>query len=91
MSAEAVQAFLEAVKADAGLQEKLQAVAEAENADDAIVALGAEAGFDFTAEEWLEEQLQGVDGGAYLFWGDVSTLEGAGGAGGNGGAGGSVL
>ena len=87
MSAEAVQAFLEAVKADAGLQEKLKTVAEAENADDAIVAVGKEAGFDFTAEEWLEEQLEGVDGGAYLVWADVSTLEGTGGRGGNGGVG----
>ena len=85
MSAESVQAFLEA---DAGLQEKLKAVAEAENADDAIVALGAEAGFDFTAQEWLEEQLEGVDGGGYWVegtWSD-STQEGAGGAGGAGGA-----
>ena len=65
MSAEAVQALLEAVKADTGLQEKLKAVAEAENADEAIVAFGAEAGFDFTAEEWLEEQLEGVAGGAW--------------------------
>ena len=72
MSAEAVQAFLEAVKADTGLQEKLKAVAEAENADEAIVAVGAEAGFDFTAEEWLEEQLEGVAGGLVV----ISSTQG---------------
>jgi predicted ribosomally synthesized peptide with nif11-like leader len=67
MSAEAVQAFLEAVKADAGLQE-IKAVADAVNADEAIVTLGSEAGFDFTAEEWLDEQLEGVVGGSAAWW-----------------------
>ena len=81
MSAEAVQAFLEAVKADTGLQEKLKAVAEAENADEAIVAVGAEAGFDFTAEEWLEEQLEGVAGGAAVLVWSSSTQGETGGLG----------
>ena len=87
MSADAVQAFLEALKADAGLQEKLNAVAEAENADEAIVALGAEAGFDFTAEEWLEEQLDNVAGG---YWSYLGVTGGNGGAGVGGSYGGVI-
>jgi predicted ribosomally synthesized peptide with nif11-like leader len=63
MSAEAVQAFIEAVKADEVLQTKLKQVVDQENIDAAIVAIGKEAGFDFTAEEWLDEQLSGVAGG----------------------------
>ncbi len=41
MSEEQLKAFLEAVKADAGLQEKLKAAADA----DAVVAIAKAAGF----------------------------------------------
>ena len=67
MSAEAVKAFIEALKADETLQEKLKAAAVLENVDIAIVAIGKEAGFDFTPEEWLDEELSGVVGGTGAF------------------------
>jgi predicted ribosomally synthesized peptide with nif11-like leader len=47
MSEEQLKAFMEAVKADAGLQEKLK---EAANAD-AVVAIAKAAGFGISAEE----------------------------------------
>ena len=69
MSEEQLKAFLEAVRADAGLQEKLNAAADA----DAVVGMAKEAGFVITAEELQlaqagteisEEDLEGVAGGA---------------------------
>ena len=70
MSEEQLKAFLEAVKADAGLQEKLNAVADS---DDAVVAIAKEAGFVISADllqgfpglerEISEEDLDGVAGG----------------------------
>ena len=73
MSEEQLKAFLEAVKADAGLQEKLKAAADA----DAVVAIAKEAGFMISAdelqragavgelvgEELSDEELEGVAGG----------------------------
>jgi predicted ribosomally synthesized peptide with nif11-like leader len=66
MSEEQLKAFLEAVKADAGLQEKLKAAADA----DAVVAIAKGAGFFISAEELKkaqaevsEEELEGVAGG----------------------------
>ena len=66
MSEEQLKAFLEAVKADAGLQEKLNAAADA----DAVVAIAKEAGFVISADELerrqaeiSEEELEGVAGG----------------------------
>jgi predicted ribosomally synthesized peptide with nif11-like leader len=66
MSEEQLKAFLEAVKADAGLQEKLKAAADA----DAVVAIAKAAGFSVSVEELkraqaeiLEEDLEGVAGG----------------------------
>ena len=70
MSAEAVRGFLEAIKTDVTLQDKLKMVVEAENADEAIVAIGNKAGFEFSAEEWLDEQLDTINGGAY--WSPVT-------------------
>jgi predicted ribosomally synthesized peptide with nif11-like leader len=46
MSEEQLKAFLEAVKADAGLQENLKAAADA----DAVVAIAKDAGFVISAE-----------------------------------------
>jgi predicted ribosomally synthesized peptide with nif11-like leader len=69
MSEEKLKAFLEAVKADAGLQEKLNAAADA----DAAVAIAKEVGFVISAdelqraqlvgEELTDEELEGVAGG----------------------------
>ena len=66
MSEEQLKAFLEAVRADAGLEEQLKAAADA----DAVVAIAKAAGFVFSAEELKraqaevsEEELEGVVGG----------------------------
>ena len=66
MSEAQLKAFLEAVKADAGLQEKLKAAANA----DAVVAIAKEAGFTISAEGLKkaqtgisEEELEAVSGG----------------------------
>ena len=47
MSEEQLKAFLEAVKADEGLQEKLKAAADA----DAVTAIAKEAGFNVSADD----------------------------------------
>ena len=66
MSEEQLKAFLEAVKADAGLQEQLKSAADA----DAVVAIAKAAGFVISAEELKraqaevsEDELEGVAGG----------------------------
>jgi len=67
MSEEQLKAFLEVVKADAGLQEKLKAAGDA----DAVVAIAKAAGFVISAEELKnrsqaeisEGELEGVAGG----------------------------
>jgi predicted ribosomally synthesized peptide with nif11-like leader len=66
MSEEQLKAFMEAVKADAGLQEKLNAAADA----DAVVVIAKGMGFMISAEEFQraqveisEEELEGVGGG----------------------------
>ena len=66
MSEEQLKAFIEAVKADAGLQEKLKAASDA----DAVVAIAKAAGFMISADalkkaqtEVSEEELEGVAGG----------------------------
>jgi len=69
MSEEQLKAFMEAVKADAGLQEKLNAAADS----DAVVAIAKEAGFVISADllqgfpelgrDISEEELEGVAGG----------------------------
>ena len=55
MSEDQLKAFLEAVKADAGLQGKLKAAGDA----DAVVAIAKEAGFVITAEEleWAQAEI----------------------------------
>ena len=67
MSEEQLKAFLEKVKADTGLQEKLKAAADA----NAVVAVAKEAGFSISADDLTnaqsklsEEELEGVAGGS---------------------------
>ena len=76
MSEEHFKAFLEAVKADAGLQEKLKAAADA----DAVVEIAKAAGFLISAEvlkssrslaEISDEQLDAVAGGGVCVSGTV--------------------
>ena len=69
MSEEQLNAFLEAVKADAGLQEKLKAAGDA----DAVVAIAKAAGFGISAEdlknaqsELSDKELEGATGGQAL-------------------------
>jgi predicted ribosomally synthesized peptide with nif11-like leader len=77
MSEEQLKAFLEAVKADAGLQEKIKGAAGV----DAVVAIAKAAGFVISVEELKmaqaaeisDEELEGVAGGAGSSWGD-STI-----------------
>ena len=66
MSEEQLKAFLEKVKADTNLQEKLKAAADA----DAVLAIAKEAGFSVSVDdlknaqsEVSEEELEGVAGG----------------------------
>jgi predicted ribosomally synthesized peptide with nif11-like leader len=70
MSAEQLSAFLETVKEDAVLQQKLKAAADL----DAAVAMAKEAGFEVSPADWLkaqanqimemsDEELAGVAGG----------------------------
>ena len=66
MSEEQLKAFLEAVRADAGLQEKLKAANDA----DSVVEIAKAAGFQISAEELKkaqaevsEEELEDVAGG----------------------------
>jgi predicted ribosomally synthesized peptide with nif11-like leader len=70
MSEEQLSAFLAALKADTGLQEKLKGAADLDGA----VAMAQEAGFDVSKSDWLkyqakqmldlsDEELEGVAGG----------------------------
>ena len=78
MSEEQLKSFLEKVKTDTGLREKLKGVADA----DAALAIAKEAGFAITAEdiqsmqsatvELSDEELEGAAGGGC---GDVGLKE----------------
>ena len=63
MSEEQLKAFLEKVKADTSLQEKLKAASDA----DGVVAIAKEAGFSISAEDYAselsDEELEGAAGG----------------------------
>ena len=68
MSEEQLKAFLEKVKGDTSLQEKLKAAADA----NAVAAIAKEAGFSISADdltkaqaEISEEELEGVAGGGW--------------------------
>ena len=69
MTEEQLKAFMEAAKADEGLQMKLKAAEDT----NAVVAIAKEAGFSISAGSWLraaveisEEELEGVAGGLGL-------------------------
>ena len=76
MSEEQLKAFLEAVKADVGLQEQLKAAGDADA--DAVLAIAKAAGFVISTEElaggWgqraqaeiSEDELEGVAGGSVI-------------------------
>ena len=71
MSEEQLKAFLEAVKADPVLQEKLKAAGDG----DAVVAIAKTAGFVISNEELInahadfsEEELEDVAGGGGAIW-----------------------
>ena len=66
MSEEQLKAFIEKVKGDTSLQEKLKTAADA----DAVTAIAKEAGFSISADdinkaqsELSDEELEGVAGG----------------------------
>ena len=68
MSEEQIKAFLEAVKADEGLKERLKAAVDS----DSVVAIAKETGFLISADELhrdraeiSEDELEGVSGGAF--------------------------
>lgn len=64
MSLEQLKAFLEKVKGDTSLQEKLKGAADS----DAFAAIAKEAGFRISADELPElsaEELEGVTGGCF--------------------------
>ena len=54
MSEEQLKAFLEKVKGDTTLQEKLKAASDA----DAVVAIAKEAGFSISADQGLNQNFQ---------------------------------
>ena len=58
MSEEQRKAFLEAIKADSGLQEKLKAAADA----DAVVAIAKAAGFVISVDDLKNAQLETSEG-----------------------------
>ena len=69
MSEEQLKTFLEQVKGDPSLQEKLKAAADA----NAVAAIAKEAGFSISADdltkaqsELSEKELEGVAGGNFL-------------------------
>ena len=69
MSEEQLKAFLEKVKADTSLQEKLNAAADS----DAVLSIAKEAGFIISADdltmaqsEISEQELEGVAGGSSI-------------------------
>ena len=82
MSEEQLKAFLEKVKADTSLQEKLKAAADTNAvADaDAVVAIAKDVGFTISADdlknaksELSDEELEGTAGGAGCKWYMLTT------------------
>ena len=74
MSEEQLKAFLEKVKADTSLQEKLKAAKSPED----VVGIAKEQGYEFTADKisLSEEELEGVAGGGCAIWQSNVTCTG---------------
>ena len=79
MSEEQLKAFLEKVKGDTNLQEKLKAAADS----DAVLAIAKDAGFSISADdlknaqsEISDEELEGVAGGKCDFCMLLSAMSG---------------
>ena len=77
MSEEQLKAFLEKVKGDTSLQEKLKAAADA----NAVAAIAKEAGFSISADdltkaqpELSDQELEGVAGGIWGWGSDTANL-----------------
>ena len=79
MSEEQLKAFLEKVKADTSLQEKLKAASDS----DAVLAIAKEAGFSISADdltkaqsELSDQELEGVAAGEGFskYWDEGSPL-----------------
>ena len=72
MSEEQLKAFIEKVKGDTSLQEKLKAAKSPED----VVGIAKEHGYEFTAEkigQLSEEELEGVAGGTICYVGAIQT------------------
>ncbi len=72
MSEEQLKAFIEKVKADTSLQEKLKAAAVAADSD-AVLAIAKEAGFSISADDLKsaqsklsDKELEGMAGGDHI-------------------------
>ena len=81
MSEEQLKEFMEAVKADAGLQEKLNAAADA----DVVVEIAKAAGFVISADELQraqaavsEDELEALTGGTVINSVNCSKVDAAG-------------
>ena len=75
MSEEQLKAFLEKVKADSSLQEKLKAAKSPED----VVGIAKEHGFEFTADkisQLSEEELEAVAGGCGVVGTEKNTKTG---------------
>ena len=77
MSEEQLKAFLEKVKGDTSLQEKLKAAAD----NDAVAAIAQEAGFSISADdlkkaksEISDDDLEGVAGGFFCVQGTANRF-----------------
>ncbi len=82
MSEEQLKAFLEKVKADTSLQEKLKAAADV----DAALAIAKDAGFSVSVDDWQvtelsDEELEGAAGGGAFSYSGCRTAESAKGGG----------
>ncbi len=82
MSEEQLKAFIEKVKADTSLQEKLKAAAAAADSD-AVLAIAKDAGFSISADdlknaqsELSDEEMEGAVAGGFdlSFWDSVMCM-----------------
>ncbi|KZR84148.1 Nitrogen fixation protein of unknown function [Synechococcus sp. MIT S9509] len=75
MSEEQLKSFLEKVKADSNLQEKLKAAKSPED----VVGIAKEHGHEFTCDKisrLREDELEGLAGGGLSIWGCTECVDG---------------